>query len=113
MTKHEERMTVRFTPDELEAPLPQATAHPCPSGSPRAWEAIAALFVLAAVVNHENLGLEETAQVTRLPASLCRIHVERFRELGALVGSEGRFRVSTHWQRAAIRLLRRRNLLAD
>ena len=72
-----------------------------------------ALFVLAAIVNHENLSEKEIVEVTRMPESICRIHVDRFRELGALTVSRGRCRVSTRWQRAAIRLLRRRNLLPD
>lgn len=71
------------------------------------------LFVLAAVVNHENLSLTEAEAVTRFPLSFCRIHLERFREIGALTESEDRYRLSTHWQRAAIRLLRRRNILSD
>lgn len=72
-----------------------------------------ALFILAAVVNHENLTLAETAEVTSFTPSLCRIHLDRFHEIGAMSLEGGRYRIAPHWQRAAIRLLRRRNLMAD
>jgi len=71
------------------------------------------LFVLAAIVNHVYLTLEETSRVTHYPPGLCRIQLDRFSELGALLREDGRYRVATPWQRPVIRLLRRRNLLQD
>ncbi len=73
----------------------------------------AGLFVLAAVANHENLTLDEAAEVSGLAPALCRIHIDRFREYGVLTEAAARYRVSTHWLRTTIRLLRRQNLLAD
>ena len=71
----------------------------------------AALFSLAAIVTHENATLGETAMVTGFSERLCRIHLDRLLELGALRIDDERYRVTTYWHRAAIRLLRRRNLL--
>jgi hypothetical protein len=69
------------------------------------------LFVLAAVVTHESINLDHLVEVTRLARSECFIHLDRLTELGAIVVEDDRFRVSTAWHRAAVRLLRRRNLL--
>ena len=71
----------------------------------------AALFTLAAVVTHENATLGETALVTGFPEHLCRIHLDRMLELGALRIDNERYRITTYWHRATIRLLRRRSLL--
>ncbi len=71
------------------------------------------LFILAAIVNHENLTLAEAARTTSYEPSLCRIQLDRFLECGALVVEAGRYRVTTRWQRPVIRLMRRRNLLQD
>ena len=69
------------------------------------------LFVLAAVVTHESIGLDHLVEVTRLARPECFIHLDRLTELGAVVLEDDRYRVSTTWHRAAVRLLRRRNLL--
>jgi DNA-binding IclR family transcriptional regulator len=71
------------------------------------------LFTLAAVVTHENVTLSEAAAVTRYPEGLCHIHLDRLTELGVLRVDKDRYRVTTYWHRAAVRLLRRRNLLMD
>jgi hypothetical protein len=71
------------------------------------------LFVLAAVVTHESISLDDLVAVTRLGRSECIIHLDRLLEIGAVVDEDGLYSVSTHWHRAAIRLLRRRNLLPD
>ena len=72
-----------------------------------------AQFILAAVVTHENLTVPETAATTRYPHKLCRMHLNRFVEHEILVIEEGRYRLSTHWHRTAVRFLSRKNLLAD
>jgi hypothetical protein len=71
------------------------------------------LFLLAAIVVHENLTLDEAVAVTRYPEGPSRIHLERLVELGALRLHATRYRVTTHWHRAVVRLLRRGNLLSD
>jgi len=71
------------------------------------------LFTFAAVVTHENATLGETASVTGYPEHLCHIHLDRLLELGALKVDNERYRITTYWHRAAIRLLRRRSLLMD
>ena len=73
----------------------------------------ACLFTLSAVVTHENTTLGETSVVTGYPEQLCRIHLDRLLELGALKIDDERYRITTYWHRAAIRLLRRRSLLMD
>lgn len=71
----------------------------------------AGLFVLAAIVTHESLSIEDLAAVTRSTVARCYIHLDRLIDLGAAQIDDGLIRVTTTWQRAAIRLLRRRNLL--
>jgi len=70
-------------------------------------------FILAAVVVHGGLTAADAAAATGYPEGLCRIYMNRLRDLGALSVHGDIHRVSTHWQRAAIRLLKRKNLLAD
>ena len=72
-----------------------------------------ALFTLAATIEHENLSLDEAVVVTRYPIELCRIHLDRLIEMGVLRIDDRRYRVSTFWHRAVVRLLRRKNLLND
>ncbi len=69
------------------------------------------LFVLAAVVTHESISFDHLVEVTRLERPECFIHLDRLAELGAVVCDKELYRVSTTWHRAAVRLLRRRNLL--
>jgi hypothetical protein len=71
------------------------------------------LFVLAAIVVHESISLDHLVEVTRFDRVQCFIHLDRLREIGAVVVDGGMFRVSTTWHRAAVRLLRRRNLLPE
>ena len=71
----------------------------------------ASLFVLAAIVTHESLSIDDLATVTRSTVGRCHIHVDRLIDLGAARVDSGLIRITTTWQRAAIRLLRRRNLL--
>jgi hypothetical protein len=73
----------------------------------------AGLFVLAAIVTHESLSIQDLATVTRSTVARCHIHVDRLIDLGAARVDDGLIRVTTTWQRAAVRLLRRRNLLPD
>jgi hypothetical protein len=70
-----------------------------------------ALFTLAATIAHENLSLEDAAKVMRFSAPLCRIHLDRLTELGVLRVDDDRYRVTTFWHRAAVRLLQRKNLI--
>ncbi len=71
------------------------------------------LFVLAAVVTHENLSHEEAVAVTAYTERICSIHLDRLSDLGVLRVDEGRYRVRTHWYKAVTRLLSRLNLLPD
>jgi hypothetical protein len=71
----------------------------------------AGLFVLAAIVTHESLSIEDLASVTRSTVARTSIHVDRLIDLGAVCVESGLIRVTTTWQRAAVRLLRRRHLL--
>jgi len=69
------------------------------------------LFVLAAIVTHESVSVEDLATVTRSSVGQCHIHVDRLIDLGAARLDDGLIRVTATWHRAAVRLLRRRNLL--
>jgi len=69
------------------------------------------LFVLAAVVTHESISFDHLVEVTRLERPECFIHLDRMAELGAVACEQELYRVSATWHRAAVRLLRRRNLL--
>lgn len=71
------------------------------------------LFVLAAIVVHESISLEDLERVTRFDRVQCFIHLDRLQEIGAIVLEDGMYRVSTTWHRAAVRLLKRRNLLPE
>ncbi|MCU0304762.1 MAG: hypothetical protein MUC56_11965 [Thermoanaerobaculales bacterium] len=71
----------------------------------------AGLFLLAATIVHENLTRSEAAEVTRLGDAMVTVHLDRLSEVGVLRNDRGRFRVTPYWHRAAVRLLRRRNLL--
>ncbi|MCJ7755885.1 MAG: hypothetical protein MUP13_15095 [Thermoanaerobaculales bacterium] len=69
------------------------------------------LFVLAAIVTHESISLDDLIEVTRFDRVQSFIHLDRLLELGAITLDNEMYRVSTTWHRAAVRLLRRRNLL--
>jgi hypothetical protein len=69
------------------------------------------LFVLAAIVTHESISLDDLIKVTRFDRVQCFIHLDRLLELGAITLENEMYRISTNWHRAAVRLLRRRNLL--
>ncbi len=71
------------------------------------------LFVLAAIVTHESICLDDLVEVTRFDRAQCFIHIDRLLELGAITLGDEMYRVSTTWHRAAVRLLRRRNLLPE
>ena len=71
------------------------------------------LFVLAGIVTHESICLDDLIEVTRFDRSQCFIHLDRLLEVGAITLDEEMYRVSTTWHRAAVRLLRRRNLLPE
>jgi hypothetical protein len=71
------------------------------------------LFVLAAIVVHESISLDDLEEVTRFDRVQCFIHLDRLQEIGAIAFEDEMYRVSTTWHRAAVRLLRRRNLLPE
>jgi len=73
----------------------------------------AALFILGAIVVHENLTLRETGLATRYSERLCRIHMRRLTQLGVVSRDGIRYRLTPYWQRAVFRLLKRKNLLSD
>lgn len=73
----------------------------------------AALFILAAIVVHENLTLREAALVLRYSERMCRIHLRRLTQLGVVRRDGIRYRLTPYWQRAVFRLLKRKNLLSD
>jgi hypothetical protein len=69
-------------------------------------------FVLACLVQHENLSVEEAVRSLRFPANECERALELLQHHGFLTSHEGRYRVETHWARAVLRFLQRKKLLA-
>lgn len=72
-----------------------------------------AQFILAAIIMHENLTHEEATRVTRYPARRSEVHLARLLEHGTLRCTGGRYRVTSHWHRAVVRMLRHKNLLTS
>ncbi len=68
-------------------------------------------FLLAAIVTHENLSLQEAARVLRYPRHLCEAALNYLVAQGLLEFADGRYRVTVHWNRAVLRFLRRKHLL--
>jgi hypothetical protein len=71
------------------------------------------MFLLASIVLHENLTVEEAAAATRYRVNLCRSHLDRLEEEGILEKSGHRYRLATYWHRVVIKQLRRGNMLAQ
>jgi len=68
-------------------------------------------FLHAGVVWHENIAPVEAARALRFPLIACEDGLGRLTEAGVLEGRAGRYRVTTRWQRAVIRYLRRKHLI--
>ncbi len=70
-------------------------------------------FVLAAVVEHENLTAAELAMVSNFSPEFCRFALRYCRERGYMFRSQGtgRTKVSTYWQQTIVRYLKRKHLL--
>ena len=69
------------------------------------------LFVLHAVVLHENLSLEELSRVLPLGRGMGHSVLRLLCSRGYLVNQLGRYRVNPDWERAVVRFLRRKHLL--
>ena len=72
-----------------------------------------AMFLVAAIMVHENLSIAEATSTTRYPVSVCRMHLERLADQQILSCTSGRYRLTTRWHRAVTRVLIRNNLLPD
>lgn len=70
-----------------------------------------AMFILACVVEHESISAPHLAEATRYPHEIVRINLDKFLVEGVLREDEGLYRITTHWHRAVVRTLRRRNIL--
>lgn len=68
-------------------------------------------FLLAALVQHENLSASEAARALRADAADCEATLQGLVAQGVLVDEAGRYRVNSHWNRAAQRFLQRKKLL--
>lgn len=69
-------------------------------------------FILACLVQHENLTLDEAAESLRFPVGDCARALQLLYLHGILVrGETGRYRVSCHWVGAVMRFLKRKKLL--
>lgn len=68
-------------------------------------------FLLATLVQHENITAAEAAQALRWPLSECAATLEGLRTRGYLLEADGRYRVTCHWNRVVVRFLQRKKLL--
>lgn len=69
-------------------------------------------YVLACLVQHENLTATEASVSLGFPLSECERALYLLHQRGFLtVGNAQRYRVSTHWNRAVLRYLQRKKLL--
>lgn len=69
-------------------------------------------FVLACVVQHENLTVEQAAASLRFPPQECAWALRLLHEHGFLTrDAKGGYRVCSHWSRAVQRFLQRKKLL--
>jgi hypothetical protein len=71
-----------------------------------------ALFLLSCMVTHESISELHIGETTRYPGEICRIHLDRFLDEGMAQEDDGLYRITTHWHRAVVRTLRRRNILS-
>jgi len=70
-----------------------------------------AMFILSCIVEHESVSAPHIAEATRYPNEICRIHLDKFLAEEMIDERNGLYRVPTHWHRAVVRTLRRRNIL--
>ncbi len=70
-------------------------------------------FVLAALVEHENVTAEELATVSNVSPEFSRFALQYCSEHGYMWRNEqtGRTKLTTRWQKPIIRYLKRRHLL--
>ncbi|HPQ71478.1 MAG TPA: hypothetical protein PKW95_20295 [bacterium] len=68
-------------------------------------------FLLAAVVTHGNLTVPDAARVLNYPPGTCELLFTSLAARGILRDDGGRYRVSSFWDRAVNRYLKRKHLL--
>ena len=70
-------------------------------------------FVLAGIVEHENVTADELATICNMPEEFCRFALRYLREAGYLWRDKitGRTYLHFHWQQTVIRYLKRKHLL--
>lgn len=70
-------------------------------------------YLLACLVQHENLSIAEAAKSLRFPESECARAMQLLERDGFVTITEGNtYRVTSHWNRAVLRFLQRKKLLA-
>lgn len=68
-------------------------------------------FMLAAVVIHQSITVDESAKVLNYRPHVCEMLLGHLRDQSLLQPREQRYSVTPHWYRAVIRYLRRKHLL--
>jgi len=68
-------------------------------------------FLLAALLQHENLSAAEAARTLRQSEAECESELAGLHAKGVLSVQGGRYRVDSHWNRAVLRFLQRKKLL--
>jgi hypothetical protein len=86
---------------------------PIPAGNALEGFELRTRFVLSCVVQHENLTDEEAAESLRFPLAECTRALQLLQQQGFLSReADLRYRVTSHWNRAVLRFLQRKRLLA-
>lgn len=67
-------------------------------------------FVLAAIVQHDYITVDEAARALGEPTRDCRMTLAWMATQGFVASHEGQYRVTPTWQRAAVRYLKRKHL---
>ncbi len=71
------------------------------------------LFVLACLAQHENLTAAEAARSLCFPLAECQRALQLLHQHDFLSrGESGRYRITSHWNRAVLRFLQRKKMLA-
>jgi hypothetical protein len=68
-------------------------------------------FVLASVIWHESISVEECAAALGYSVDSCQVAFERLRAESIIESRDLRFRVRTEWWSSVVRYLRRKHLI--
>lgn len=100
-----------LAPDPLHATRVDVRLFPMPEAQALERFKQRTQFVLACLVQHENITPQEACDSLRFAHHEVRRSLELLHQEGFLVSNQGRYRVSSHWNPAVLRFLQRKKLL--